>query len=350
MRKKNITELEKLDESRKANSKVIALMNNKGGCGKTTTSIALGLHAVRAGYNVLLWDNDPQSNLSQRLGVPEPGFKDVRMDKLFRDMDREDFKEVHMKYPFTINYPYLYKLHENTGDVGNLALVAGSPQAEREAKSAEGRLNGIDMLTFAKKDIYSVYRNMFRWYKQYFDYIIVDTAPTLEGNLLNQLAVKTVDEVIVPIDGLEAAIGFKNLASWIYTENLPVNGGIKLPNVLLAMVKYQADTKNLSGISPDKEKRNAVYRVLKNGLNDFVCENGIKELPSLRNRVYGGFGRKTKYDELCSELMVKLEKPRGNFFEKWNKEIKDKIDSSLYKIEMKTLEKKPEFRTINYMK
>ena len=52
--------------------KVFALLNHKGGVGKTTSTINIGAALNRAGKSVLLIDLDPQANLSQSLGIQEP--------------------------------------------------------------------------------------------------------------------------------------------------------------------------------------------------------------------------------------------------------------------------------------
>jgi len=54
---------------------IISTANQKGGCGKTTTTVNLGAALMQRGYDVLLVDADPQANLSQSLGIPgEPEY------------------------------------------------------------------------------------------------------------------------------------------------------------------------------------------------------------------------------------------------------------------------------------
>ena len=68
---KKLVELKRLPPEREARSKIIGLCNNKGGVGKTSLTIAFGLHMVRTGHNVLFVDCDSQRNLTQRLGLPD---------------------------------------------------------------------------------------------------------------------------------------------------------------------------------------------------------------------------------------------------------------------------------------
>jgi cellulose biosynthesis protein BcsQ len=318
-------------------------MNNKGGCGKTTTAIAFGLHLVRSGKNVLFWDNDPQSNLSQRLGLPDEERQSERLSYLFRNADTSKPDEEQRKLSIIIKYPYTYRIKGAIENPGHIGLLAGDHNSEIEANSAQARLSKNQYLEPEDRDIYGFFRRSVNFYRNYYDYIIIDTAPALEGNILNKLAVRTADEIICPIDGLEAALGVRTLLTWMNGETRPETSGLtKQPNALFAMVKYVVDTKNL-GANDALRVRNSVYRAMKETFDGYVCDNGVRELRAMRGQV-AGFGRKTDYHELSDELIEKMYSQRANIFTQVNKKVFEEFSTKLAQIEAKTLPKRPGFK------
>jgi cellulose biosynthesis protein BcsQ len=346
-RKEPRTRLKKLPDYSAKKSKKIAYMNSKGGCGKTTGSIALGLHLARSGYNVLFLDCDPQHNLSQRLGIPENTHPEHSMYYFFRNSDLEDFEGEMKKLGVVIKFPYFYRISGSNTKPGSIGIIAGHPYTETEAKSAAEKFNKSTRLGDQGKDIFQYFKEGLDFYCNYFDYIILDTSPAIEGNLLCQLAVLSVDEIIFPIDGLEAAYGVDMLINWVHKEivlgNLPYS---QIPNITFAMLKYQDDLDLVNPKELSLQEKNEVYAALKCVLGDYVCENGIKESRKLRYQVYGGFGGSANpYNHLCNEIFDKISTRRNNIFNYWDRSRSRKLQEALLKISEKSLkEKTPEIK------
>jgi len=342
---KKYVRMPELEGERQKQSKIIAIMNNKGGCGKTTTAMALGMYLARTGNNILFWDNDPQSNLTQRLGLPDDEKKEERLHIMFR------YPEKNPDISLIAEYPYLQRIAGTKEGVGKVGLMPGSHYSESYADGLDKQFKDFGKMfqeDIRYKSIYHFFRNRIDYYKQYYDYIIMDTAPALEGNILNTLAVRTADELICPIDGLEAALGVRQLLNWMDVQTTALD---TRPNALFVMVKYQLDTKNIGDFSTDKQSRNSVFRILKEVYDKFVCDNGVRELRSLRHSTKGvpGFGGKTEYTILCDEILKRMYSTRENIFEfaQRNGAIRD-LEIKLATIAKKVRKRKPKFKQPKY--
>jgi len=340
-----------LEDERAKEAKVLALMNNKGGCGKTSTSIAEGIFLARSGKNVLFIDCDPQCNLSQRMGIPDDMFLDRRLTECFNLMDSKDFLERQMHLPISIHFRYLYIVQGFEGKKGVIAVLPGSQYVEDTANTTIKKLSHSLILDYEQKQIGNRFRAAIQQFLKYFDYVILDTAPALEGSLLCQLAVQASNEVICPIDGLEAALGLQHVIDWLSLQSSPSFGILEKPNLTLALTKYhEDDIEELMAMTEGYPIKNAVFGALKDVLGQYVCDSGILEDKDKKNKVYQVYGRVNDYENLCSEITRKISEPRPNFFKNWNPNTANRLRAKLRNIEAITLKKKtPAFKDITYL-
>ena len=152
--------------------KIIAIVNQKGGVGKTTTSINLSSSLGLLGKKVLLIDLDPQSNTTTGLGVGREKIKKSIYNVILGDCD---IKESIIKTPFK-----------------NLSIIPSTIE-----------LAGIDMeliqisLQDNKFVISEQLKNQLDTIRDRYDYIIIDCLPSLGTLTINALAAS--DSVLIPI-------------------------------------------------------------------------------------------------------------------------------------------------------
>lgn len=310
MKKKGYIKIHELDKGKQRLGKIIAVMNNKGGCGKTSLSMNLITYLARRGYNVLGCDMDPQHNLTQRLGIPnDMGLK--RIDEFIEKPERKYIIEKIVKFP------HLSRIRGSEHQLGKIGIMPGAQMSESEATHLKNKFTNFNSLTSERTgytDIINFMSSVFKDKLKYFDYIILDTAPALQENTLNVTSSMIADEIIFPIDSLEAMTGINESLNWIIPQ---IEHRETKPNGTFAMVKYQMDTKDFGCIDDGKIK-NVVFRSLQKIFKEFVCEQGVKELRKLRlsKKASAGFGGKTQYTMLCEEIIEKINKPnRPNMFE-----------------------------------
>ena len=190
--------------------RIIAVANQKGGVGKTTTSINLAACLAEKGKKVLAVDMDPQGNLTSGLGVDKDSVEKSIYELIIGEVD---IKEV-------INKEVLE----------NLDIIPTSIDL-----SAEIELIGVD-------DKEYILRNAIDQVKDQYDFVIIDCPPSLSMLTIN--AMTTADSVIVPIQCEYYAL--EGLSQLIHTVELVkdrLNSKLEIEGVVFTM--YDART-NLS--------------------------------------------------------------------------------------------------------
>lgn len=191
-------------ENYKANSsKVVAVVNQKGGVGKTTTAINVAAFLAMAGHPTLLVDCDPQANTTSGLGIP-------------RDEERMSM------YDFLLGNAVPDDLLLLTG-VERLSLLPGT----RNLIGANVELVALEGREFRLRKAIEPLRERFR-------FLILDCPPALDLLTLNALV--AADSLLVPMQAEYFALeGVAELISTLDRVAAAFNPGLSLEGVLLTM-------------------------------------------------------------------------------------------------------------------
>jgi chromosome partitioning protein len=206
--------------------RIIAIANQKGGVGKTTTSINLSSCLAAKGKKVLVIDIDPQGNTTSGFGIEKNELENTVYELMLGDCSIEDciIKNV---------LPNISILPSNV----NLA-------------AAEIELIGVDRKEY-------ILKNEIDWVKDGYDFIIIDCPPSL--SMLTVNAMTTADKVLVPIQCEYYAL--EGLSQLIHTINLVrerLNPHLDMDGVVFTM--YDSRT-NLSAQVVENVKSNLKQKV-----------------------------------------------------------------------------------------
>lgn len=197
------------------NTKIIAIANQKGGVGKTTTTVNLGSALRLTGKNVLLVDLDPQANMSNYLGFENDG-KPTVSDLMMSFVVGQDVNTVD-----SIR-------HNEDNDIDFVPADINLANADYYLLQAVAREKVL-------KRILS--NECFRGY----DYIIIDCLPSLGVLLTNALT--AADKLIIPVQAQKFALDGLTMLMNIYEQiKDAVNDKLELLGVLATMV----DNTNMS--------------------------------------------------------------------------------------------------------
>ena len=188
---------------------IIGIVNQKGGTGKTTTCVNLGIDLVHEGKRVLIADCDPQGSLTISLGYPQPDSLPVTLADLMGN--------VLSAIPI---YPGDGVLHHEEGvDIlpANIAL-AGMEVSLVNAMSRETTLKQV--LANYSKD---------------YDHILLDCSPSLGMLTINALT--AADRIVIPVQAQYlSAKGVEQLLGTVARVKRNINHKLKIDGVLLTMV------------------------------------------------------------------------------------------------------------------
>lgn len=248
--------------------KIIAICNQKGGTGKTTSAINIATYLALANKKVLLVDLDPQANASSGSGINKQNIKKSTYHVLLEELE---VKEI--VHPTAVNGFYLAP--------ANLDLTG----AEVELVSVLGREYRLKRALIKEKEN--------------FDFILIDSPPSL--GLLTINALSSADSVLVPVQCEYYALeGVTQLMNTINLVRGNLNSNLLIEGVLLTMADFRT---NLT-----KEVIKEVQNYFKNKVYKTIIPRSIRlsEAPSFGKPVFlydqDSLGAK-KYEELVKEML-----------------------------------------------
>ena len=201
---------------------IVSVANQKGGVGKSTTTVNLAAGLVRKSKRVLVIDADPQGNLTQMLGWQQPERLDVSLSL---------FVEAYMSDKLL---PWQDGILHNAEGIDLLP--------------ANIELSGTEVSLFQAMSREQVLKNILADCPNDYDYILIDSSPSLGMLTINALVAS--DSVIIPVQtGYLPAKGLELLLKTINRVQRQINPKLRIEGVLLTMVDYRTNfSKEISGL------------------------------------------------------------------------------------------------------
>ena len=189
--------------------KIIAIANQKGGVGKTTTTSNLGIGLAKKGKKVLLIDADAQGSLTASLGYTEPDILEVTlatvMGNLINDEEIESAEGI---------------LHHEEG----IDLMPGNI----ELSSLE-----VSLVNVMSRE--TVLRSYIEIVREDYDYILIDCMPSLGMITINVFA--CADSILIPVQAAYLPVkGLEQLIKTVGKVKRQINPKLEIEGILLTMV------------------------------------------------------------------------------------------------------------------
>ena len=201
-------------------AKIISVVNQKGGVGKTTTTVNLSACLAKEGKKVLMIDMDPQGNASSGLGIDTEELETTVYQVLIGEKSMEE----------SIVQTEFGELYVRPSDI----QLAGAE---------------IELVSMEKREY--MLKNALSQLKNQYDYILIDCPPSL--NLMTINALVASDSVLIPVQCENYALeGLSRLMQTVKSIKKQLNEGLEIEGILLTM--YDSRT-NLSMMVAEEVKK-----------------------------------------------------------------------------------------------
>ena len=189
--------------------RTFAIVNRKGGVGKTTTTSNLGIGLAKQGKKVLLIDADAQGSLTASLGYTEPDTLEVTLATIMGDLINDEEIE-----------PTEGILHHEEG----IDLMPGNIE-----------LSGLEVSLVNVMSRETILRSYIEIVRESYDYILIDCMPSLGMITINALA--CADSILIPVQAAYLPVkGLQQLIKTVGKVKRQINPKLKIEGILLTMV------------------------------------------------------------------------------------------------------------------
>lgn len=203
-------------------SKVIAIANQKGGTGKTTTTASLGIGLAKLEKKVLLIDNDPQGSLTSSLGWKDTDNLNVTLSTHMESIIRDE--------------PY-------QAQEGILHHAEGVDLLPANIELATIELSLVNALSRE-----TTMKNYIQQIKNEYDFILIDCSPGLGMLTINALA--AADSVIIPVQAhYLSAKGMTQLIKTISRVKRQINPELKVDGILFTLADMRTNIARITASS-----------------------------------------------------------------------------------------------------
>ena len=230
-----------------SNCKVIALTNQKGGVGKTTTAVNLGVSLVQQGKKVLLIDADAQANLTMALGYNRP----------------DDI-------PITLSTVMQNIIDDKTLDASQ-GIIHHREGVDLLPSNIE--LSGFEVRLINAMSRERVLKTYVNEVKKNYDYVLIDCMPSLGMITINALA--AADSVIIPTQPhYLSAKGLELLLRSVSMVKRQINPKLRIDGILMTMVMPRTSIKRNGVMTPAtvRLKEDGRYELISGHRRKKACE------------------------------------------------------------------------------